>query len=419
MRNLEKYSQSFTKKELYKILEKRDIDTNKDRQSKKDAVVLDAISDVERLFKANPLSPSRLEKKAIYNVKEMHHKLIVRKLQNNIRHTQVLNIINRTEIISSLKNLAEEELPYRFYKFDIKNFYESIDGKLILKIIGELKNLTNLSKLLIKKILSYHGEMGGSGLPRGLSLSAALSELLMKPFDLTVVKDPRVFFYARFVDDIVLVTSGMECERDIFKFVKAELPNGLLLNKSKCKYVTIKENKDKKYDETINYLGYSIRIAEIAAKLQGKQAKNEKTVVIDISNVKIRRFKTRITRSLISFGGDGDWNLLRDRIKFLTRTFVLINKNTGKKKIAGLYQSYPMINGTSKALLSLDVYLRRVLSEKRSRLYKRSKFTLTAVQKKKLSYPGFVKSYASGEKSENFINFPSGRMALIQKCWKG
>lgn len=43
-----------------------------------------------------------------------------------------------------------------------------------------------------------------NGLPRGLSISSVMSELYMKYFDLRIRRLEGVYYYARFVDDIVV-----------------------------------------------------------------------------------------------------------------------------------------------------------------------------------------------------------------------
>lgn len=70
-----------------------------------------------------------------------------------------------------------------------------------------------------------------TGLPRGLGISAVLSELRMKYFDLSLRRVEGVYYYARFVDDIIVFCSSRRSADMVMETAKAELYKlGLTLN---------------------------------------------------------------------------------------------------------------------------------------------------------------------------------------------
>ena len=83
-------------------------------------------------------------------------------------------------------------------KSDIKSFYESID---VDKIISKLKNdfiLSYHSINLIDDLLEKSANWDVTGLPRGLNISATLSEIAMRKFDKDVRNFDSIYYYGRF-----------------------------------------------------------------------------------------------------------------------------------------------------------------------------------------------------------------------------
>lgn len=73
-----------------------------------------------------------------------------------------------------------------------------------------------------------------TGLPRGLGISAVLSELYMKYFDLSIRRVGGVYYYARFVDDIIVFCSDQHSANVVMETAKSELSKlGLTLNGKK------------------------------------------------------------------------------------------------------------------------------------------------------------------------------------------
>ena len=79
-------------------------------------------------------------------------------------------------------------------------------------MIDRLKEDMYLCNKGIKILESLADKMGSlppqhsaDGLPRGIDISATLSELFMADLDSEIKKIDGIFFYARYVDDIIVI----------------------------------------------------------------------------------------------------------------------------------------------------------------------------------------------------------------------
>lgn len=82
---------------------------------------------------------------------------------------------------------------HRIYKFDIKSFFERLDTALLLK---ELWLVPEVPRSALSLLANYFDELRDRnipGLPRGVQLSAILSEFALKQFDREVPLLPDVY----------------------------------------------------------------------------------------------------------------------------------------------------------------------------------------------------------------------------------
>jgi len=347
--------------------------------------------------------------------------LVARKLCSNIKNTSKAISPGRAQIVSNLRLLLEEGVPFRVYRLDVKSFYESFKASSVIAKVGELTELSPLSKRLLHDLLGCHAALGGTGIPRGLALSAALSEHLMRDFDHKVRGHSEVFFFSRYVDDIIIVTSAREDSTIFVRQIEKMLPSGLRLSPTKRQIEEARDrvNPIKPGDAPVDlfkfdYLGYSFRIGEPVRGKNKQPGDHYRTVAVDIAEKKITRFKTRISRSFLDFAKSGDWPLLRDRIKFLTKNFSVYNAKAGGKKIAGIFYSYPLASSDAQGIASLDRFLRNAILAENGRLASLSSPKLTRAQKSQLLSNSFMEGHARA----SFIYFSGSRLKQIQACWK-
>lgn len=127
----------------------------------------------------------------------------MKQIQFNIRRLYKVKQANRHDIICQLREVLADKFPKTIIRTDVKSFYESIPRKKLLDKLSRDTLLSVSTKKIIRKILYEYGKVTGEkkGLPRGLGISAYLSELYMRDFDKTVKSFPDVIYYARYVDD--------------------------------------------------------------------------------------------------------------------------------------------------------------------------------------------------------------------------
>ena len=89
---------------------------------------------------------------------------------------------------------------------------------------------------LLKKVFENPILAGKSGVPRGMNISATMSELYMRKFDRWIRSFDSVYFYARFVDDIIVFSNSLKDSLILIANLNSqlsELAEGLTINLKK------------------------------------------------------------------------------------------------------------------------------------------------------------------------------------------
>ncbi len=417
------YDQSFSRRTLERVLQKADFRgiAAADHEVFKGERLADAEAAALSNFGTapNPLASFNLKGKAIFCLPTLANELVVRKLSANLKRLVKPHGRGRSAIVGNLHLLLEEGIPFRVYRLDIKSFYESFNTSEVASKIDQLADLSPFSKSLVHSLLASHKTLGGSGVPRGLALGAILSDLMMEDFDRNIFFDQNVYFYARYVDDIIVITSCREQVKPFTHLIKAALPAGLELNQNKktiadaANRVTPKAGPKKQILLRFDYLGYSFSVYEPEKQGNKKPPAYLRTVTVDIANSKVKKIKTRIIRSFHEFNQTSDWALLYDRIQFLTQNFSVYNSKVGSKKLAGIYYSYPEVSEAAASLIELDHFLRNATLSKTGKLFSQTTLKLNGKQKRSILTQSFVR----GHESKSFVYFPGQRIKQIQACW--
>lgn len=370
---------------------------------------------------AAPLIGFPLKGKTVYRLARHQDELLERKLRLNLKRCTSLGADGRSQIVKNLKLFLEEGVPYRIYRLDIRSFFESFEKNHIFDTVSSIKNLSPHSRNLIEALLNAHTAIGGRGVPRGLSISAVLSEILMQDFDQKMRWASNTFYYSRYVDDIIIVSSAREDEESFLLELRSCLPPELELNPDKTSIIAATARVAKE-SSTIaptllqfDYLGYQFSVKNPTKQEAGntKDGQLYRKVHVDIARKKIKRMKTRVARSFLSHAKSNDWGLLRDRIAFLTQNFSVYNPKAGGKKIAGIYHSYPLISDDAAGLKELDRFLRNAVLSKKGRVFSITNTIIPAHQKRQL----LAYSFARGHRNRSFIHFSAARISQIQSCW--
>nr|WP_179105688.1 antiviral reverse transcriptase Drt3a [Halomonas utahensis] len=336
----------------------------------------------------------------VYKPSNFTDDLAVRSINKNLKRILKAKQSDRQTIINQIKILLREETPFKVLKLDIKNFYESIDRKKLLHTVWDDPIISFRTKVLIEKLFASPQINEISGLPRGLALSSTLSEFLLQDFDQTLTAMKGVYYYARYVDDIIIFC--FMNENSIKKSAIAELQKvGLQLNEEKTKLFSAENSKTNPIE--FDYLGYQFI----------KTGANTKT---NIANKKIKKIKSRIVRSFLDHHKNPNFNLLLERIRYLAGNHRLDSRSRieGSPLKTGIYYNYPQIDEDSTSLKDLDQFLRKQIFSKTNSFGHKQSQLLTSEQKNKLAKI----SFKSGFNNRLTHNYTYNKMMMIKSCWE-
>ncbi len=188
----------------------------------------------------------------------------INQIGRNISRIYKVKQANRNQIVSQLKDCLSDGFPYHVIKLDVQSFYESIDHSALISKLKADQLLSATTLRLVEHLLWDYAQLAGTagkGLPRGIGISALLSELFMRDFDRNVSSLPEVAFYARYVDDIVVLfaqtngsqaqTNGSQIGNYLNTIVKQLERMGLQINQDKTKQAPP--------ETALTYLGYEFK----------------------------------------------------------------------------------------------------------------------------------------------------------------
>lgn len=373
-----------------------------------DVVVEQILSQYRKSEPFASLIVKNIKGKKAYQVEGVYPYYLLKRFNVTFKTINSLKQADRNEIVSSIIALIKDKRPYSVIRLDIEQFYESVDRNTILYDLKQDIAYSRSTINILEKWFDCFEGSNVSGLPRGLSISASLSEYYLRDFDKNVQRIEGVFYYARFVDYIIIFTTHEP--EEIIKEAENHLPKGLRFHQSNEKrdvLIIPKENKNSsnKYLE-FNYLGYEFSISI---------EKKELTTRVNFSKRKISNIKTKIVKSLLDFKKNNDFNLLKSRLCFLTHNYYIHNKYRDTKIRSGIYYNYPFITYPEECRLNeLDSFLKELLfnSSSCSRVLG-SPHSLSTQQRKILVRMRFSNGYID----KRFHKFTYRKMMQIKACW--
>jgi hypothetical protein len=361
-----------------------------------------AVSCSNNLFSESaPLDELKLGTKTGYKAKKLPEKLVLRKMLQNLRRNVPDSFKHRDQIASELITYLKEGSIFCIYRLDIKSFFESVPLEFLYEKLELMPDLSNHTKKLIISFLDrfYYDHMA-DGLPRGVEISSVLSEIVLSDFDKFIARDPNVFYWTRYVDDIILITSSNENKKYFLSRLQDRLPPELKFNRSKQSIIDIpKKSKNGGLVGCLDFLGYKYSIIDAGS------VNAYRTINIDLSESKVVKFKTRISQALYNYKKTNDFDLLYDRLIFLASNRD-ITSSKNRNIATGIYYSYPKIDPKASLAKNLDPFLRKnVLS---------SRFNFSQGQIDILLKISFPRAF----KERTFKKFSPYRLFEISRVWK-
>lgn len=375
-------NQSFSSKNFLRLLNKQDIfqyrlgDSVEDYMHKFDAAA--TLIDKED-FQFSQFKKYSLSHGDVISPSCLQDEFALRKLNDNIKRVFSIGTIDRNRIIPQVKVLLAENGEYWMQKLDIRKFFESIDRQTIQKIVCDDPRLSYESKKILEKLFSSPEVIATPGLKRGISLSSTLSELYMRKFDTACRMMDQSYFYTRYVDDIIILFH--ENPVDILAELTKKLPPGLSFNTDKCTFihrpkkgpVTVSDGK-----QCITYLGYEFNYISDGLN-------KPSNLEVGIASKKIQKIKTRIAMSLFEFCKVQNYNLLKNRLRFISSNYQIGEDSGSGKLYAGIHYNHSLIDTSRLSdLRAIDEFVRRAIFSKKGALGKRLGPLLTMAQRREL-----------------------------------
>lgn len=350
-------------------------------------------------FKVSLKKNDSLGKKTIYTVDDTpHNYFALKQAQYNFRSLYKVKQANRFSIVSQVKELLDNKFPKFVIKTDIQAFYESVPHDKLIKKLNEENLLSSFTKKIIIQILKEYKVLSGSskGLPRGIGISAYLAELYMRDLDNSIRSLPMVSYYARYVDDIIIIITpeSTKDSRDYLLSIDDVIENKFHLKRNVSKTDCFDLIEGPK-GCVIEYLGYKIHFGNCSVKLE-------------LTKRKIDKYKKRIDLAFHSYThlAKVDEKKARKvfikRISFLTGNTKLLNNKSNV--LVGVYYSHSLLSD-SVSLSCLDKYYENVINKT---------VTLsTSLRNRLLRY-----SFVQGFQKKIFVAFTTNELAEIKKAWQ-
>ncbi len=309
---------------------------------------------VDKTFRFELKKNESLGAKPVYTVdNKPEYYFASKQLQENFRRLYKVKQANRQTIVSQVRNLLNDAFPKYVIRTDIENFYESIPHDKLITKINRDNLLTALSKKLIQGILHEYKAKAGSerGVPRGIGISAYLAELYMRDIDTEIRSAPGVIYYARYVDDIIIISIPSPKPHLQIEDVKTVFARyDLAVNMSKTDNIDLTAAGA---SGEIQYLGYKMLIDN------GK-------VTIRLTDKKAQKYRKRIDLTMRAYTNLSKVDekkarkMLVKRIRFLTGNTRLANNK--KNILVGIYYSNSLLTDLGD-LREMDKHLENQIKE--------------------------------------------------------
>lgn len=389
--------------EEFEIFRKETNEKKKNLKEKKEEqlrIELQKISSivVNDKFKVKLTKDDDITDKPVYKIENKpEYFFTLKQIQYNFKKLYKVKQADRFAIVSQIKGLLNDNFPKYVIRTDIQEFYESIPHDILLQKLNEENLLTFYSKKILSQILNEYKRLSGSnkGLPRGVGVSAYLAELYMRDIDNQIKALPTVSYYARYVDDIIVVFTPFSTKdsRDYLAKIDEiiETKYALTRNESKTKSFDLIDNPTA---YTLEYLGYKIQFGNGPIKLR-------------LTTKKIARYKHRIDLVMESYLNYAKVNekkarkILVNRLRFLTGNTRLLNNK--KNILVGVFYSNSLLTDSSD-FKALDHYLNHKIQLQISSVH---------LQTRLAKY-----KFEEGFESKRFSAFTTSELSDILEIWK-
>lgn len=312
-----------------------------------------------------------LDRKTVFCTDSFEASVLMSLLTTDIKKHYNQIPADRNMIVSQLKGIMASSFPKYIIRADVKSCFEHIPFDSVIEKLGNEGYVSSTSLWYLRRIHKEVAKQLSVGIPRGLSFSSYLVELYFQALDQQIRMIPGVYFYKRYVDDIVLVISAESSNDedwhqkqlgDYWLEMKQIFNQaGLKLHEKNEKKKLIYSNPNS--ESEFEYLGYKFCL-------------NEDGLIVKLSSHKKERYKKAVKHIIDHYNKTATDNQSlaqkepdgrrRRREQPLRRLFGQLSALTGNGKLMGRKSNiltgiyYSNIHLTSLSdFKELDRYLKR------------------------------------------------------------
>ncbi|OED55772.1 hypothetical protein BEI46_09720 [Aliivibrio fischeri] len=358
--------QGFNVKSLLKLTTRHEIikfslGKNKDDYKEKLNIISDNIENEN--FEFNNIQSIVINDNKVIVTDSPEEHYAIKKIALNLKRLYKISTRNRDEISEQVLRILETSSNYSVVRIDIKKFYDNVCYNKLLEKLQNDKLLTSKSLSLLSEIMNNKTinpkTKNTIGLPRGLAISPVLSEIFIRDIDIKIRETYGVYYYARYVDDIIIIASR-PCD-EIFTAVKKILKDfNLKTNNKTCKFnIGNVDNKSDEVQLTFEYLGYKYIISNHTHI-------DKRIINVHLTSDKIRKIKSRIIHSLLDRTSSNaptfyKKKILLERIKILAGNYPIASTKEEQGILkSGIFYSNRLVNN-SGVFNEFNIFLKKAL----------------------------------------------------------
>lgn len=318
---------------------------------------------------------------------------VLKLVDHYIRRIYRIKQSDRSRIIREIKTLIEDSGSLSIIREDVRSFYDSINFDGIIQKIEDDLILSQRGLSLLKGLSRHLSQSGYDGLPRGIGVSATLSELYMEAVDKYMQEQGDVFYYARYVDDLFILTENTSATKVRQKLGERLSQMGLRLHENSTKSLSQSTSS-----ANFSYLGYHFKTTV--------NHHSKPSVDVSVAPDKVNKIKRRIIKSFVLYQRDRNFRILLDRIRYLSGNKV-VKKSSNGNVLSGLRYNYCEVTNFNKFKV-FDGFIAAVVDSN-----PRLSTGLNPYQKQQLKRISFYRAAKSGI----VANYTRRKVNHLKQAW--
>lgn len=254
---------------------------------------------------------------------------------------------NRDDVLTDLINTMTNLTKYKnlvISRYDIENFYESIDIQKLMNILEKSNTLDYYELNYIKSFMKIKNKL----FP-GLKIVNVLSEIIGIKIDHIFIQscselNNKTIYYLRYVDDIIVINDNYTkyYTKDLNIKLKECAGNNIKFNKNKEKHIYATTSKA---DNSFDFLGYTFTLCFKKNMLR--------IIKLGISSKKTSKLTDKIKYFINEYKQDKNINKLLLELELLYKRYMYLSKDSEGNIIGhnrGFFSSYRLLNESPHSL---------------------------------------------------------------------